>query len=139
MYIPQFFTLKELVPRDIYEKYGDRLWAYFDPNLLRAQDFLRKKFGPCTVNNWSYPHKGETFSYRGYRPPSYTKCGTLSTHRLFKAIDSHFKYVTPEEVRQFIIETDGLGWIVKRIEADVNWVHIDTLSTGSKKLVIFKP
>ena len=136
MYIPRFFSLQELVPRDIFELYGERLWAYFDPNILRAQDFLRRHFGRCTVNNWRW---GGNLCYRGYRPPSYTKCGSLSTHRMFKALDSSFEDATAEEVRQYIIETDGLGWIVKRIEDDVNWVHIDTLDTGSKELVIFKP
>lgn len=139
MYRPDHFELYELVPEEEYNHYGERLWNYFDPNILKAQDLLAERFGTCTVNNWKL---GGNLSYRGYRPPSCTFCGELSAHRLFKALDSSFKTATAEEVRQYLIDTNGLNGLVTRIEMpkpgkDMLWVHIDTVYTGSSDLVIF--
>jgi len=139
MYKCKYFTIQELVPPETYEVYGERLWYYFDQNVLKAMDMLRQYFGPCTVNNWSYNHTGETFRYRGYRPYTYSGGSPLSAHRCFKAADSHFKNAHPQEVRDYPIESNGLAGIVKRIEDDVNWVHIDTIDFGSDELIVFKP
>lgn len=141
IYKPDYITLEEIVPPEEFQKYGLRLWNYFDPHVLRAQDLLRKYFGKCTLNNWKW---GGALKFRGYRPPSYVLCGALSTHRIFKGLDSHFENVHSDEVREYLIKTNGINGLVTRIEMPtddkpMSWVHMDTLYTGSDELVTFNP
>jgi hypothetical protein len=60
-----YFTLDELVCKDVYEFYGNTAWQFFDFRLLHTIDILREKFNkPIMINNW-LTH-GE-FDERGFR------------------------------------------------------------------------
>ena len=48
------FKAHELVPPEIYEKFGERSYMFMDDRLLLLIDDLRNRFGPATINNYGY-------------------------------------------------------------------------------------
>ena len=122
------FQLYELVDRETYETRGETAWELFDPIALEMLDDLRDFFNhPITVNNW---HAGGPFQFRGYRPPTYKPGVTPgSYHRMGRAFDFDVKDHTATEARKLIIGSakvnNPLTMKVQRMEADVNWCHVD--------------
>jgi hypothetical protein len=161
LFQPEYFTAKEVVPEEIYNKakelasslFSDDsdvddyvnfiVFSLFDYKLLVALDWLREKFGQCIINNWS---AGGTNHNRGLRMPSskYYREGSMhSLHgdRPVKACDCSFRNYTADEVRYKIKQIADRGEYIpfNRIENKVNWIHIDTKETGQDKLVWFNP
>jgi hypothetical protein len=144
MYIPENFGIKELVPKDLYEKYKTRgnqflFQVVFDERLLRLIDTVRKKFGPMTINDWSWNGSNQ---YRGYRPPDCSVGAALSQHRFGRAVDMIPKYGTADDMRQIIIDNQNTDdWKdVGGLEMDISWFHIDVRArTNLNKINIFYP
>jgi uncharacterized protein YcbK (DUF882 family) len=136
MYKCKHFSIKELVPKDIYElRVESACWELFDSGLLRVIDRLRDNLKrPITVNTW---HVGGKFSQRGYRN---AKVGaSKSMHIYGKALDFDVKGMSANAVRKHITDNYHLYPEIRRMETDINWVHIDTKETGVSKLITFKP
>jgi len=143
MYKCEYFKIYELVSEKVYNKYGERAWQFFDPNLLMTLDDLRRHFkSPIIVNTWK---NGGGFSQRGLRAnldpivASKTKRGKLyvSEHILGRAIDFDVKGLTAEEVRQEIIKNSDKFTYIRRMEKDVNWVHIDLKPSDFDGIYLF--
>lgn len=131
------FIIKEFVPPDIYSTYGDQSIALLEYDLLYTIDDLREFFDkPITVNNW---HINGNFKYRGFRPSTYKYGAVNSPHKEGIALDFDVKGLTAEEGRQLILENQKLFPFIKRMEADVNWIHIDMVNTGKKEIILFHP
>ena len=92
MYKCQKFTIKELVSKQVYQKFGERAWMFFDEQLLRDLDTLRLYHGlPIPINNWA---TGGSFSQCGLRcnkdPLVASAKGIYCTaHSMGKATDLH--------------------------------------------------
>ena len=144
MYKPDHFGIKELVPKDIYNKYkqkGDTFLfqVIFDNRLLRVIDEIRKKFGSMTINDWSW---GGTNQYRGFRPPGCSVGAKLSQHRFGRAADLIPKNITSGEIRQEIIkdQNSGIWKLVGGLEMNISWLHVDVRArTDSDKINLFYP
>ncbi len=147
------FILQELVPRHVYNQFGEKSWWFLDYKTLKTLEWLRYFNGSCTVNNWCW---GGDFDQRGLRTYDfYMQNGDLtpiyiakekiaesfSQHKYGRAFDCSFKDYTAEEVREFIKqawEEDGYDWPIT-LEEDVSWLHFDTRLQPENKVYTFKP
>lgn len=143
-YRPKYFVIGELVPPETYAVLGDNSWFVLDPRAVITLDQLREEFGPCLVNNWFLKpdHTDRQgvplYSYRGFRPSTYTGGAPLSQHRFGRAFDCTFKQPA-EEVRQAIMKDPEKFPFLTALEADTIWVHFDVRDHGEDGIKIFKP
>lgn len=142
--IARNFELEELVCKDVFDKFGELAWRFFDPRLITTLDWLRERLNkPIHVNNWEH---GGSYDERGLRC---IRCSLvkeaitqnrlyMSAHMLGQACDLDVEGLVAEEVRQWLVKNKNILPYPIRLEADVNWVHLDIQDTG-QKVYIFKP
>jgi hypothetical protein len=144
IYKPDYFSLDELVCPEIYKHFGDVAWQFFDSRLLITIDTLRQKLGRrITVNDWQVHGQ---FTQRGFRclqcqlvkDAIKTNQLYVSPHMTGQAIDFDVEGMVAEEVRQYIIKNQSLWPYPIRLEADVNWIHMDTRDADNGKVFLFK-
>ena len=120
-----YFTIEELVDRDTFGTYGEKAWDFLHPLAIGAIDGIREFFDtPVIVNTW---HRGGVFQYRGYRPSHCPVGLETSYHRRGMAFDFDVTGIDSGMARAAILnnKTNPLLWKVQRLEAGVNWVHMD--------------
>lgn len=135
--IQKFFNIKELVSAQVYAKYGEFAWNFFDTKLLDVLVWLRYGLGvPLVVNT-------KTLQQRGLRENTCplamekTKSGQiyLSGHTLGKAVDLSSGAMSAAAIRKWIrANIDSCPWPI-RLENDKSaptWVHIDVMNNTSK-------
>lgn len=139
--IKQYFNIKELVCNHTYAKFGERAWQFLDTNYLHALLIVRRDIlkAPMICNY------GSSFQ-RGLRcnmceMVKGKKAIYLSAHILGKAGDFTISGITAEEARQKIKANTHLLPCNIRLEADVNWLHLDVIpqSGVTSKVYFFKP
>ncbi len=155
----KYFKPYELVPKHIYEIWGDKSEYFIDSNLRKDIDRLREYLRlPLIINDWKW---GGKFQYRGYRPLILTSdqikdfyglrasnnnilkyysskyFKSKSMHKLGCAIDCHSPFLTASELRQIVINNQEKFPYIKRIEDKVNWLHSDGLITDVKSILLF--
>lgn len=140
--IKQYFDLPELVCMEVYNKYGDAAWGFFDPRLLWDLLYIRKGIAkPIFVNSWQI---GGSYSQRGLRcnlcdlvaAQTRKRSVYLSAHQQGMAVDFTVNGMSAEEARNWIKAHALLLPYPCRLEADVNWVHLDVRNDGAKGNVI---
>lgn len=127
-YVPEFFTLKELVPAITFDSNrSDILWNVFDHRILITADMLRNRYGKLLANTWAF---GGQHQYRGFRPPGCLIGSTYSQHRFGRALDLEPVLVTAEEIRQDILKSPDRAEFkyITAMELNVSWLHIDCRS-----------
>ena len=141
-----YFSVKELVCKHVYERYGENAAMFLDDKLIETLNVIREQIlcAPMTVNNW---HAGGNFTQRGLRcnicelVKSKTDAGRLylSAHMLGKAVDCNVKGMTAEKARRLVIEKqESLPYPI-RLEDGVSWLHIDVYNNGKgEKVYLFK-
>jgi len=141
--VPTYFSIDELVCEHVYNKYGAKAWMFFDTELLIMLDTIRDRIGkPIYVNDWMVHGK---YSQRGLRC---LKCEIvqdkimsnemyMSAHCLGKAADFDVEGLLAEEVRQWIVKNANWWPYHIRLEANVNWVHLDVYDQSENKVYIF--
>ena len=141
--VPTYFSIDELVCEHVYDKYGAKAWMFFDTELLIMLDTIRDRIGkPIFVNDWQIHGK---YSQRGLRcnqcdiVKEKAEAGILymSAHCLGKAADFDVEGLLAEEVRQWIVKNKNIWPYHIRLEADVNWVHLDIYDQSENKVYIF--
>ncbi len=145
MTIKDYFDIRELVCRHIYNKFGDGAWQFFDNSLLETLLVIREKLDkPITVNNW---HIGGEFTQRGLRcnvcslVSRQTKIENvyMSAHMQGTGIDFDVKGMSANAVREWLKYNQVLLPYPIRLEEGVSWVHLDLRNDGSKgKIISFK-
>jgi hypothetical protein len=113
----------------------------FDQRLLFTLDCLREQFGLAIVNNWM---NGGVWEYRGWRPPEYKLCAPLSQHYFGRAVDMNFREHSASSVRNWLqvnykTELESKRYIIRRIERDTSWLHIDVGNSVSADIEYFNP
>jgi hypothetical protein len=137
--IKDYFSLDELVCPDVFHKYGEVAWTFFDPRLMITIEMLRTRLNRSIhVNNW---HHGGEFTQRGFRCNlcslvKNAKGIYVSAHMTGQAIDFDVDGMVSEEVRQYIITNKNLWPYPLRLERSVSWVHLDTRG-GVEKVTLF--
>ena len=127
MYKCQFFTIKELVSSRVYDDRGEKAWALLDERALKTLDKLREVFGPVTVNDWSW---GGSNEFRGLREPDCKIGAKYSQHRFGRAFDCHFRGVSANEAREYILQNPNEFPYIASIEMKVSWLHFDVRNYG---------
>lgn len=142
--IKDFFDLQEIVCPEVYTKYGQLAWLFFDSRLLATMLALRQRLDKAIyVNNWT---EGGTDTQKGFRciqcaeVKDYIKDNVLyvSEHMTGQAWDFQVEGLHAEEVRQYIIKNKNLWPYPIRLEAGVSWIHLGTRNDGSvSKVILF--
>ena len=136
-----YFSIKELVCKHTYMKFGERAWQFLDTELLHTLLVIRKAINkPMYVNNWDM---GASFSQRGLRcnicqlVKDKTKANSvyLTSHGNGAGVDFDVKGMTAEEVRNWIAKNEVLLPYPIRLELGVTWVHLDIYDTLSGKKI----
>lgn len=131
--LKKYFSIKELVDREVYAIHGERAWKFFDENallcLLAVREGLNK---PITINDWSW---GGSMQQRGLRHNKsdlvLRKSGIyLSAHMMGRAFDFDVEGMTAVEVREWIVENPHIFPCKIRLERKIgskpiSWVHLD--------------
>jgi len=132
-------SLRELVPRDIFNVYKERAEWFLDPKIpLLAQAYRDWFEAPVIINN---KYRGGSFDYRGYRPHYSTTGAKHSQHRFGRAFDCHIKGLSYKKAYMEIIDNfeyfSRLGLTtLEDIDDTKGWIHSDVRYTGSKNLLI---
>ena len=141
------FSLHELVPTHIFEKWGERAVWFIQPRIINVAQTIRDHFcAPMMIN-------GNGMQYRGFRDDSfyYNSNGTtkrnggfLSQHRFGNAIDFNITGFDCAEIRAEILKNRskfiaaGLTTIESGDYAPT-WVHVDARHTDLNEIIIVKP
>ena len=143
-YQPRYFGIHELMPPELVNTVDEKiLWMLFDERILMAADALRNRYGPMCGNDWKW---GGSIRYRGFRPRDYNQCSQFSQHFFGRGLDLVPEKVSAEEIRKDLRDNfkvglnmyDGINYI-RRIENNVNWLHIDNANTGLDYIYFFNP
>lgn len=142
--LQKYFDVRELVSKDIYNKFGQNAWQVFDEKLLATLLVLRTEIlcVPLVCNNWK---AGGSFTQRGFRENvcglvAYkTKAGQLyvSAHSIGKGVDLTSPKMDAETMRQTIEKEKSKLPYPVRIERGVSWLHIDTMTLNTEKITYF--
>ena len=126
-----YFSIKELVCKHVFNKFGEKAWQFLDTELLHTMLVIRKSLNKAIiVNNWA---SGGTFMQRGCRcnlcqiPKDKTVANTLymSSHINGAGVDFDVRGMTAQEVRNWITANQVLLPYPVRLEDKVTWVHLD--------------
>lgn len=142
--IKDYFDLQEIICPDVYKKYGQIAWSFFDPRLFATMLALRQRLNKSIfVNDWN---ESGPLSQRGFRciqcelvqKAIADKTLYVSEHMTGQSWDFEVEGLHAEEVRQYIIANKNLWPYPIRLEADVSWVHLGTRNDGSvSKVILF--
>ena len=130
----KYFKVHELVPKKMFEKYGEKSWRYVDVRHIEAIDILKEHFnlGTMTINNYFW---GGSREWSGIRTPDSPWYSYGSQHSFANALDIVFSDYTAQEVREYIIENQNIFKHIKGLELGVSWVHIDV--RNEDEMVLF--
>lgn len=135
-YVPPYFVVQELVPPEIFKKYGDQSIRYIDPRLSDTLSFVRGLIlQPMTVNNW---HTGGDRLWSGLRVPGSPYYSMGSAHSYGQAFDAVGNW-DADDVRQKIIDNQHLLPHHIRLEIGISWLHVDVMNVSQTWVQTFKP
>ena len=137
-YTCKYFFPYELVDKKTYAEFGVNVWFLFRQDALISLDRIRQYFGvPVIVNNW---HEGGSLQSRGFRPYNESIGAKYSQHRLGNAFDLDVAGITPDKVRETIIDNkdDSHFELITCLEIDVGWLHFDCRNI-SERILLIKP
>lgn len=131
----KYFKVHELVPKKMYEKYGEKAWRYVDVRLIEMIDKLKEHFnlGTMTINNYFWNGDRE---WSGIRTPDSPNYSYGSQHSFANAFDIVFSHYSAEEVRNYIIDNPHEFQYIKGMELEVSWLHIDV--RNEDEIVLFR-
>lgn len=144
--LKSYFGIKELVCPDMYKKFGELCWQFFDRDFLETLLVIRRDIlkVPMVCNNWA---NGGNYAQRGFRcnlcqiSRDKTVAGKLyaSSHCNGAAGDFTVEGMTAEEARQKIINNKDILPVNIRLEDDVSWLHLDIYDQmNGQKVHLFK-
>ena len=129
-YIPEHFTVRELVSPKIYADRGEKALELIDVRILLILDCLRESLDrPITVNSWSW---GGHYSQSGIRDVEFYGSAdkylqSYSQHKYGRGVDFRVKGMESEDVRRYIYDNKDKGALkyITFVEEDISWVHVD--------------
>lgn len=90
------FKPYEFVPKDMYNKYGNKVMRWVNPKIVNILDYLREKYGKrIIVNNWKWNGK---LQYRCLRPFDCTVGSKMSDHKFGNAVDFNIDGLSADDV-----------------------------------------
>ncbi len=145
MYKCIHFNIKELVSPEVYKKFGETAWMFFDEAVLRDLDTIREENkAPITINN------GRDLTQCGLRENTckimkdHTNKNQLylSSHSMGKAFDLHDSLGRNTRLHSIVcnlINSKKLKAFkrVESLKSAPTWVHVDSFQTKNSKLEVF--
>lgn len=138
------FSIKELVCKEVWNKFKEDAWQFISTELLSTLYTLRYEVlkQPIVINTWA---RGGGFTQRGLRC---NRCylvrskssAYLSAHIQGKAIDFHVTNMSIETAKELIRSNINKFEYPIRLEKNTDtWVHVDCYqpSGQEKKLIEF--
>jgi uncharacterized protein YcbK (DUF882 family) len=142
--ITHFFDLEEIVCPDVFNKYGQTAWQFFDPRLFAVMEAIRVKLDkPIYVNDWGIGGASRESGLRCIqcnivKKALKDKVLYMSAHMEGQALDFSVEGMTAVSVRAWIVKNIDILPYSIRLESDVNWVHLDVRKVDERKIVFFK-
>lgn len=145
--LKKYFKVQELVDKLTYQRWGESAWNFLDGRLLEVILILRRDMlkVPLVCNDWLYGGKNEQRGLRTNLSPLVKQKTDknvlyLSQHCLGCAVDLVSSKMTAEDMRKLIVKNADKLPCKLRVEADVNWLHIDVMDdiTKKDKVYLFK-
>ena len=127
----KYFQIQELVPKAIYEKYGQRSWWFIDPRLCVVLDELREQTGTAIIIN------NANRNWSGFRTPEFTGYSPTSQHSHGRAADCVADWDV-SYVREMIVNGEIKFSYPVSIEDQVSWLHID-VRNQDEQVRVFQP
>lgn len=140
MKVNKYFDLKELVPRDVYEEYGEESIKFLDPLMIHALENVREILGvPLVCNNWAL---GGLRNYCGYRPKDVNIGAKNSMHKQGRAFDLVSRKMSAKDMRRILEERQYELVYPIRVEkwegnGEISWLHIDNGDTKGNQIYFF--
>lgn len=132
----KYFTVEELVSKEVYELLGDEAIKLFDPKALEVLEDVREILDvPLICNNW---RSGGSRDDCGYRDLKCSIGASKSAHKTGQAFDLVSNVLSANEMRNRIQLCAHMLRHNIRMEDGVNWLHIDVKNTTSQKIITFK-
>lgn len=156
MKISKNFDIRELVPKEIWDLYGEKSVWFIDPRtisfLQELRDILEELYPgriSVNVNTW---YNGGSRTKSGYRMPNEELGAKFSQHKFGRAVDiqvfimngANRSQMNPVEVNRIIFNHEkrlmdkGLT-TVENVEFTKTWNHLDCRPTNMTKLLIVNP
>ena len=125
--IKRYFDIEELVCDHTLAKWGERAWQFLDTNLLECLLIIRRDIVkmPMYCNSKTAHQKGLRCNM--CQLVKSKNAIYLTAHGFGKAFDLTCPGMKAEKMRELIKANAHLFPCNIRIEADVNWLHFDTL------------
>ena len=142
----KYFDLREVVSKQVFDRYGQQAWQFFDPRLLAVVVWLRKGMNiPLVCNNWA---NGGKWQQRGFRSNmdgvvyDKTQAGKLycTAHGRGQGIDLSSGKASAQQIRQWVRDNADTCPFPIRLEDDISaptWVHIDVCNLTALPVVEF--
>lgn len=137
-----YFDLQELVCPEVFHKYGQVAWTFFDAKLFAVILSLRQRLNkPIYVNNWQINGSHTQSGFRCIQCEIVKQAIAenrlyVSAHMTGQALDFSVEGLIAQEVRDYIIKNKNIWPYPIRLEDKVSWVHLDTRNDGSENKVI---
>ncbi len=128
----KYYKLEELIHPSILEylKYrGIDGWILLDPNLLKAIDVIREKYGVTTC----IQKNNKDLWNCGFRSFNHNRDNTYSAHKFGKAFDLHIKSI--EDKCYNVIKNDYLDNINKLHDKTINSFDKDDIQSKINSLL----
>lgn len=141
MKVSEHFDLREFVCPELYQQFEDSAIWFVDNRIINIAEYLRKVFGPLTINNW---HIEREYIDSGVRMFDCITGGKESQHKFGRAVDLKSSKYTSAEIFEYIKKNftilSALGLTtVENIESTPTWNHVDCRNTNQKELLIVNP
>jgi len=105
MEISPHFALQDFIPKEIFKRYKEKSIRFINPSIINMAEAIYNRFNAkVIINNWhNYIENEYYYNYSGYRPP-FCKIGSfMSPHKQGLALDIKIKGLSPEEIKEDII------------------------------------
>jgi hypothetical protein len=138
----EYFDLQELVCPDVFHKYGQVSWTWFDAKLFAVILSIRQRLNkPIYVNNWQINGNQSQSGFRCIQCEIVKQAIAenrlyVSAHMTGQALDFSVEGLIAQEVRDYIIKNKNIWPYPIRLEDKVSWVHLDARNDGSENKVI---
>ena len=139
-----YFNIKELVSKQVYDRFGETAWMFFGADEKEDLDTIREANGAgIIINNWA---AGGTLSQCGLRcnldPLVISKTDIYcSSHLMGKGFDLHDSLGRNTRLYHIVIDLIKTGKLkafkrVEHIDSTPGWVHVDSFDSDN---IVFKP
>ena len=139
--IKKFFNVRELVCSHTFAKYGENSWQFLDTKLLHTLLVIRRDIlqTPMVINYSNAYQRGLRCNVcQLVREKTYKNSIYLSAHVLGKAFDASMKAMPASQARTLIKQKQHLLPYPIRMEANVNWLHVDVRDTHNNKAKVIE-